>query len=148
MQHSLSADRKEAYFLFEEITVNDSKLKDKLGETNSEFYKNKKNKYKAIDCAVFRLDEGLEVFNLNNSDNIVVKNDLGLGHSIFVKNFNEYTVSNDLVLVKTTNMGSMFRLTYNVTLRDIKKEMIDKLRCRNGDLEITVSNQDTATSEL
>ena len=54
---------KEAYFLFEEITVNDSKLKDKLGETNSEFYKNKKNKYKAIDCAVFRLDEGLEVFN-------------------------------------------------------------------------------------
>ena len=81
---------KEAYFLFEEITVNDSKLKDKLGETNSEFYKNKKNKYKAIDCAVFRLDEGLEVFNLNNSDNIVVKNDLGLGHSIFVKNFDEY----------------------------------------------------------
>lgn len=52
------------------------------------------------------------------------------------------------MLVKTTNMGSMFRLTYNVTLRDIKKEMIDKLCCRNGDLEITVSNQDTATSEL
>lgn len=51
------------------------------------------------------------------------------------------------MLVKTTNMGSMFRLTYNVTLRDIEK-MIDKLRCRNGDLEITVSNQDTATSEL
>lgn len=52
--------------------------------------------------------------------------------------------------VKTTNMGSMFRLTYNVTLRDTKKEkeMIDKLRCRNGNLEISVSKQDTATSEL
>ena len=62
----------------------------------------------------------------------------------------EYTASWDLVRVKTTNMGSMFRLTYNLTLRDAsrEKEMIDKLRCRNGNLEISVSKQETTMAEL
>jgi len=47
-------------------------------------------------------------------------------------------------------MGSMFKLTYNVILRDVtrEKEMIDKIRCRNGNLEIVVSNQETASAEL
>ena len=47
-------------------------------------------------------------------------------------------------------MGSMFRLTYNLTLLDsnVEKELIDKLRCRNGNLEITVSRQETMVSEL
>ncbi|HIW72910.1 MAG TPA: DUF4956 domain-containing protein [Firmicutes bacterium] len=69
---------------------------------------------------------------------------------VFEDVFQEYTASHDLVCVKTTNMGSMFRLTYHVTLRDItkEKEMIDKLRCRNGNLEISVSRQETAVAEL
>lgn len=52
--------------------------------------------------------------------------------------------------VKTTNMGSLFRLTYHIVLRDPagEKEMIDKLRCRNGNLEIIVSRQETASAEL
>ena len=64
--------------------------------------------------------------------------------------FKEYTNSHDLVYVKTTNMGSMFRLTYHVTLLDVRKEkeMIDKLRCRNGNLEIAVSRQETTVAEL
>lgn len=47
-------------------------------------------------------------------------------------------------------MGSMFKLTYNVILRDItrEKEKIDKIRCRNGNFEITVSNQVTIGTEL
>lgn len=61
-----------------------------------------------------------------------------------------YTTSYELVRVKTTNMGSMFHLTYNLTLRDVakEKEMIDKLRCRNGNLEISVSKQENAVAEL
>ncbi len=64
--------------------------------------------------------------------------------------FEEYTKVYELVTVKTTNMGSMFRLTYNVTLREIstEKEMIDKLRVRNGNLEIMVSKQEMHSSEL
>ncbi len=64
--------------------------------------------------------------------------------------FTEYTKKNELVKVKTTNMGSMFRLTYNVTLRDAtkEKEMIDRIRERNGNLEIMVSKQENRTAEL
>lgn len=64
--------------------------------------------------------------------------------------FKEYTREYQLVRVKTTNMGSLFRLTYDLTLKDegLEKEMIDKLRCRNGNLEITVSRQDTTVTEL
>lgn len=69
---------------------------------------------------------------------------------VFEDIFHQYTLSHDLVRVKTTNMGSMFKLTYNVMLRDAarEKEMIDKIRCRNGNLEIAVSNQETVGTEL
>jgi len=64
--------------------------------------------------------------------------------------FAEYTRKNELVKVKTTNMGSMFRLTYNVTLKDAtkEKEMIDRIRERNGNLEIMVSKQENRVAEL
>ena len=57
---------------------------------------------------------------------------------------------NEPVKVKTTNMGSMFRLIYNVTLKDAtkEKEMIDRIRERNGNLEIMVSKQENRTAEL
>ena len=69
---------------------------------------------------------------------------------VFDDIFAEYTRSHDLIRVKTTNMGSMFKLTYNVELTDAtrEKEMIDKLRCRNGNLEIAVSKQETVGTEL
>ena len=44
----------------------------------------------------------------------------------------------------------MFRLTYQLVLRDPskEKEMIDQLRCRNGNLEISISRQETMATEL
>ncbi|MBQ8302430.1 MAG: DUF4956 domain-containing protein [Clostridia bacterium] len=70
--------------------------------------------------------------------------------TVFDDIFEEYTARCELVKVKTTNMGSMFRLTYNLTLRDAKreKEFIDKLRTRNGNLEIMVSKEESASGEL
>ncbi len=69
---------------------------------------------------------------------------------VFDEIFAEYTSSCSLIRVKTTNMGSMYRLTYNVVLKDSskEKEMIDKLRCRNGNLEISVSQQENIVAEL
>ena len=69
---------------------------------------------------------------------------------VFDDIFETYTTEHSLSRVKTTNMGSMFRLTYSVVLRNPakEKEMIDQLRCRNGNLEITVSYQDTTVTEL
>lgn len=61
-----------------------------------------------------------------------------------------YTSSHELVQVKTANMGSLFKLTYRIVLSsaEAEKEMIDKLRCRNGNLEISVSNEETTACEL
>lgn len=81
--------------------------------------------------------------------NITIPEDLDYT-GVFESVLADYTTSCELVRVKTTNMGSMFRLTYNLTLKDTtrEKEMIDKLRCRNGNLEITVSKQETTVAEL
>ena len=70
--------------------------------------------------------------------------------NVFEEIFAEYTTSCELVRVKTTNMGSMFRLTYDVVLRDPdrEKELIDKLRCRNGNLEISVCKQENSEAQL
>lgn len=69
---------------------------------------------------------------------------------VFDEVLDEYTSSHELIQVKTANMGSLFRLTYNLTLNSIgaEKELIDKLRCRNGNLEISVSRKETTTYEL
>ena len=52
--------------------------------------------------------------------------------------------------VKTTNMGSLFKLKYDIDLKDpaSEKEFIDKLRCRNGNLEISSSVEPVKTAEL
>lgn len=62
----------------------------------------------------------------------------------------EYTSDYALKQVKTTNMGSLLKLTYDLTLRepDQEKAFIDELRRRNGNLEISVSHQATATTGL
>ncbi len=80
---------------------------------------------------------------------VTIPEDLDYSH-VFEDIFSAYTSDVNLVRVKTTNMGSMFRLTYHVTLRDAdkEKEMIDCLRCRNGNLEICVSCQDSTVTEL
>lgn len=69
---------------------------------------------------------------------------------VFADILREYTDSCELTTVRTTNMGSLFRLTYDLKMKDAgrEKEMIDKLRCRNGNLEISVSRQETACVEL
>ena len=69
---------------------------------------------------------------------------------VFEEVFAEYTTACELTRVKSTNMGSMFRLTYDVILRDPcrEKELIDKIRERNGNLEITVSKQENTDAQL
>ena len=81
--------------------------------------------------------------------NITIPEDLDYT-GVFEEILKDYTRSFELIRVKTTNMGSMFRLTYNLVLLDgaKEKEMIDRLRCRNGNLEISVSKQETTVTEL
>ena len=105
-------------------------------------------------CAVFVLYNCLDFGTKKNAATfktftITIPEDLDYS-GVFDDIFTEFTRSHDLVRVKTTNMGSMFRLTYNVTLRDAtkEKEMIDRIRERNGNLEIMVSKQENRVAEL
>ena len=69
--------------------------------------------------------------------------------NVFGDLFVKYTKECKLVQVKSVNMGSMFKLTYAITLNTIQeeKEFIDELRVRNGNLEISLVRQDF-TNEL
>lgn len=69
---------------------------------------------------------------------------------VFDDLLHSYTTASELVKVKTTNMGSMFKLTYNLTMKagSNEKEFINKLRCRNGNLEIAISQQQTTGGSL
>ena len=61
-----------------------------------------------------------------------------------------YTTQYSLTQVKTTNMGSLFKLAYDLTLKASAQEkgLIDALRLRNGNLEISLCHQDTTAATL
>ena len=110
--------------------------------------------FTVVMCLVFVLYNCLDFGTKKNSEiyktlTVTIPEDLDYT-GIFEDIFSEYTRSHELIRVKTTNMGSMFKLTYNVELYSIarEKEMLDKIRCRNGNLEIAVSKQETAGAEL
>ena len=85
----------------------------------------------------------------NKTMRITIPEDLDYT-GVFDDLFDDYTARHSLVSVKTTNMGSLFKLTYNLTLKNpaTEKEFIDKLRCRNGNLEISSSMQEARAGEL
>lgn len=58
----------------------------------------------------------------------------------FTDIFDKYLTSNELVSVKTTAMGTLFDLRYEIVEKDAsrEKELIDKLRTRNGNLTISI----------
>lgn len=64
--------------------------------------------------------------------------------------FSEYTESSKLKRVKTTNMGSLFQLHYDIVLKNEQKEkeFIDKIRCRNGNLDIICGHLSNASDVL
>lgn len=71
-------------------------------------------------------------------------------HRIFDDLFAAYTTSHQLIRVKTCNLGSLFKLTYEICLKDgaQEKPLIDGLRLRNGNLEICLSPQPTEATSL
>lgn len=64
--------------------------------------------------------------------------------------FDEYTKKYRLVQTKTTNMGSLYKLQYKIQMKDKIdiQEFIDKLRCRNGNLEIAIIEAMEGSEEL
>ena len=61
---------------------------------------------------------------------------------VFADIFDEYMSGYSLVSSRTANMGSLYKLDYEIILKDTdkEKELMDKIRCRNGNLEISISS--------
>ena len=69
---------------------------------------------------------------------------------IFDDIFDEYLSEHELVQVKTTAMGTLFDLRYQITEKDPsrEKEMIDRLRERNGNLTISIAALPESAEQL
>ena len=63
---------------------------------------------------------------------------------------NNYTSSHELISVKTLNLGSLYRVEYDINVKDLKqvKNMIDELRTINGNLEIMCGSKAGEKEEL
>ena len=64
--------------------------------------------------------------------------------------FDKYLKAHRLIQVKTTNIGSLYKLHYRVEMKDAKQgqAFIDELRCRNGNLEIALCEVMGGVEEL
>ena len=67
-----------------------------------------------------------------------------------VKAANDASTNSQLRKVKTTNMGTLFELTYTVALKkDVnEKNFIDALRVKNGNLNIVLGIPETESTNL
>ena len=61
-----------------------------------------------------------------------------------------YTRKAELIRVRTTNMGSLYELQYHIRLKKAgtEKALMDELRCRNGNLNISCGRISTFRDEL
>lgn len=61
--------------------------------------------------------------------------------------FKTFDIAYELKKVRTTELGSLYELVYVVTIDHLtsQKEFLDAIRCRNGNLDITLTMNPTAT---
>jgi len=70
--------------------------------------------------------------------------------TVFDDVFKKYAKSVTLKKVKTTGLGSMYELTYDVIITDVKleKQMIDEIRLRNGNLTVICATKERSAEEF
>ena len=70
--------------------------------------------------------------------------------TVFDDLFEKYLKSYSIESVRTTNMGSMYQITYQIEQKDKskEKEFLDELRCRNGNLTIICGRIITPIEQL
>ena len=100
--------------------------------------------FTAVVAAVIAFLKYIKFGESNNIDKkltILVPEDMDYTE-MFDDVFSKYTTSHLLEKSKTTNMGSLFELTYRInTKKNInEKEFIDKIRVKNGNLKVSLSH--------
>ena len=61
---------------------------------------------------------------------------------VFDETLKKYAKNHSLERVRTRDMGTLYELTYSVSLKDVNKskEFIDELRVKNGNLNVILSS--------
>lgn len=94
-------------------------------------------------CALIFVLEKFKTFeqkNVHKTLEILIPEDLNY-EGTFDDILKKYTKRYSLTKIKTTDLGSLFELCYNVVMLDgvNEQEFINELRCRNGNLNIILA---------
>ena len=100
-------------------------------------------------CIIFNLTNYGEANPKRRTLKITIPEELDY-NELFDDLFAKYTTKAVLIKVKLKNLGTLFQLTYDIMLKDIKqeKQFIDELRVRNANLDILCSRVITGSDEL
>lgn len=99
--------------------------------------------------AIFNLIGNTAERNAPRILKITIPEDLDYS-DIFNDVLDRYTSNYELLSVKSTNMGALFKLVYSINTLPATndKEFLDALRERNGNLEVMISRQEVNYNEL
>lgn len=63
--------------------------------------------------------------------------------------FKKHNVDYELRKIRTTELGSLYELVYNIKIDHLtnQKAFLDDIRCRNGNLDLSLTMSPTATAE-
>lgn len=77
---------------------------------------------------------------------VTIPEDLGYEEA-FAEVFMTFDIAYELKKVRTTELGSLYELVYAVTMDNLidQKAFLDAIRCRNGNLDITLTMAPTAS---
>jgi len=101
--------------------------------------------FTAVICAAALIYDKLGLAGGNDEKHLKITIPESLDYSgAFTDIFEKYTNTHELCSVKTTNMGSLFKLDYAIVLKapSLEKTMIDELRTRNANLEIVCGREE------
>ena len=100
-------------------------------------------------CIIFNLTNFGEANSKRRTLKITIPEELDY-NELFDDLFEKYTIRAVLIKVKLKNLGTLFQLTYDIVLKDVKteKQFIDDLRVRNANLDILCSRVITGSDEL
>ena len=93
-------------------------------------------------CLILLILNKIKFGENDNSEKVLeitIPEDLDFDN-VFNDIFDKYLKKFELLKVKTTNLGSLYELKYNIVLnKDVKmQEFINELRVRNGNLKISI----------
>lgn len=80
---------------------------------------------------------------------VIIPENLDYVH-LFDDLFREYTRSHTMERVRTTNLGGLYELRYTIVLKDTdrEKELLDQIRQRNGNLNVSCGRLAASKDEL